>query len=251
MNLVDLFDLVELIQLHTKDPSTSSYPPPTQSKSNLIQSKLSFAPRSVPPPIPTQAPNSNPPSTPTPPLNDDHPISFQHKFSSSFPTDSQWLGLRIHCKSKHVARLWSQNINGIKRTNNFLQFAECIEALTQYEIDYFAFTETNLNSHNAYVKNSIDAITRHVLPSSRFIMSSTIGHDHHESFQYGGTLSISHGLLSSRVASTGQDKFGRYSWTHFFGKNSTLKYTMSTALANKQITPLGIKQFGNNTDKHY
>ena len=166
--------------------------------------------------IPPINPDSEPPET-------NNKISFQHRFSNSFNNDFDWLGIKIHCKRKNTARLWSQNINGIKRNNNFLQFAENVEALTQYEIDFFAFTETNLNSSNAYVRDSIAAISSCVLPSSRHIMSSTVGHPYSENFQFGGTLSISSGVLSPRVATIGHDKYGRYTWTQYFGKKHHLK----------------------------
>ena len=154
---------------------------------------------------------------------EDDLVQFQYCLTSSHPTDQNWLGLKIHRKSKHVARLWSQNLNGIKRSNNFIHFAENLEASTTYEIDYFTFTETNLNSSNSYVRDSIEAIQYHVLPSSRHILTSTKGHNPDDPFRYGGTLSIAHGKLSSRVASVGQDRYGRFSWTQFFGKKTPFK----------------------------
>ena len=222
----ELGNSLKNVQIHPPPKSTSSthnhihnYNPV---KNKLIQTKLPF---SIPPtsnPIPAIASPQGDSTIPTEePENDS--IQYQHRFSSSYFNDSQWLGIRIQRKQKHTARIWGQNINGIKRTNNFLNFAECLEALTQYEIDHFSFSETNLNSKNSYVKDSIEAVTRNVLPSSRHIMSSTIGLSTHEPFQFGGTMSLSMGLLSSRFASMGQDKYGRYSWIQYFGKKHHLR----------------------------
>lgn len=163
-------------------------------------------------------------STPQPPSSEEgeliQPIQFQHRLSAYYSNDQLWLGIKIARKPKHTTRLWSHNINGIKRNNNFLQFAENLEALSQFELDFLALTETNLNSSNAYVRDSIDAIARTVLPASRHILSSTINHPTSEPFQFGGTLSISCGSLSPRLASMERDKYGRFTWTQFFGKKT-------------------------------
>ena len=44
-------------------------------------------------------------------------------------------------RKKHIARIWNLNINGIKRNNNFIQFAESLEALTNYEIVFLRLTK--------------------------------------------------------------------------------------------------------------
>ena len=113
----------------------------TKLDSHFTRIQTNSTPQPSPPQLnPTKHPNQQPD-------NDDllRPIQFQHRISDSYSNDQSWLGIKIARKPKHVARLWSHNVNGIKRNNNFLQFAENLEALTQFEIDFLAITETNLN----------------------------------------------------------------------------------------------------------
>lgn len=134
---------------------------------NIAMSAISSTPSThIPPntthPKPPRAQQKHNPITSTKQTtlsHHDKPISYQHRFSTTFSNDFDWLGVRINGKRPNLARLWCQNINGIKRTNNFVQFAESIEELTRYEVDFLAFTETNLNASNAYVRDSIAAIT--------------------------------------------------------------------------------------------
>ena len=217
-------------------PARLSSPPPPQStskqpipKPNSTYKQTKLDPHFQIPAPPTQPtiPSSNTSTLDSPDLVDsppeDTPIQYQHRFNSSYPNDQSWLGIRIAPKPKNVVRLWSHNINGIKSKHNFIAFAEILEALTQYELDFLGITETNLNSSNHHVRDSMDAITRCVLPASRHILSSTIGHPSQDSFQHGGTFSISYGQLSSRVASMGCDKYGRFTWTQYFGKKHHLR----------------------------
>lgn len=101
-----------------------SFPPPDQNfpnsksptKTKLIQTKLPFSqPQTSSAALSTEIPTTS--------MQDESKplLAFQRRFSTSFPSDSQWLGLQIHRKSKHIARLWSQNINGIKRNKALTQ----------------------------------------------------------------------------------------------------------------------------------
>lgn len=104
----------------------------TQPSSTKLQTKLdSHFTVTKPTSTPTQL-QQNQPNQPTHDDDLQRPIHFQHRLTESYPNDQSWLGLQISRKPKHVARLWSHNVNGIKRNNNFLQFSESLEALTQF-----------------------------------------------------------------------------------------------------------------------
>jgi len=83
-------------------------------------------------------------------------ISYQHKLTTVRKSDKEWVGVRIYNKKPHVARLWCQNMNGISRDDAFNSFADTLIALNRYDVQFFSFTETNLNAANAYVRDSVD-----------------------------------------------------------------------------------------------
>ena len=143
--------------------------------------------------------------------------------SSTRKSDHEWVGIRIYSKKPHVARIWSQNLNVIQRNDSFTSFAETLLSMNRYDVQYFAFSETNLNFTNAYIRDSLDATTQLVMSSSRMTISSVRTAHSSELHQCGGNMSISHGLLSARYASSGCDKYGRFHWQEFFGQKSQLK----------------------------
>ena len=126
-------------------------------------------------------------------------------------------------KQKNAVRLWSQNINGIDHKDHLVALSDTLTSLRRYEIQFFGFTETNLNMSNPYIRDTIDFTVQDALPSSRMIASSTKTGNTADYRQFGGTLSIATDSLSTRVASVGQDKYGRFTWTQYFGKKSHLK----------------------------
>ena len=69
----------------------------------------------------------------------------------------------------------------------------------------------------------MDAVTQMVMPASRMMLTSTNTSHHSETYQCGGNLSLAHGLLSARYASSGTDKYGRFHWMQFFGHISHLR----------------------------
>ena len=153
--------------------------------------------------------------------------SFQHQLTPKNNTDFNWLGVRMKAKPSHIARFWSQNINGISTSNNLSGFNDELMALSRYDIQFLALTEINVNTSNAYIRDTIEHVTQVALPASRISMSSNLTDNNIDLRQYGGTLSVAHGMLASRVACCGRDTYGRFSWIQFFGKKYHLKvYTV-------------------------
>lgn len=125
--------------------------------------------------------------------------------------------------SLKMFRLWSQNINGIDCTNHMQSLANAIHELSHYEMHFFGFSEINVNTNNAYIRDTIEDVVQHTLPASRVSMSSTKTDNYSERRQYGGTLSFASGSLAARVAACGKDVYGRFSWMQFFGKKFHLR----------------------------
>ena len=154
-------------------------------------------------------------------------LSFQTKLTPQYEHDFNWLGVRINSKQKRCARFWSQIFNGISTSDNLDGFHEELHALSRYDIQFIALTETNVNTSNAYIRDNIEQITQSTLPASRISMSSNSTDNVNETRQYGGTLLVAHKMLASRVASCGRDEYGRFSWIQFFGKKHHVKvYTI-------------------------
>ena len=135
--------------------------------------------------------------------------------------------MKLYRKPPNAFRLWSQNLNGIDCSNNMAMFADCLYNLSTYEIQYLGFTETNVNTSNAFVRDTLEHVSQNILPASRITMSSTVTDNANDPRQYGGTLSIASGPLAARVASCDRDKYGRFSWIQLFGKKYHLRiYTV-------------------------
>ena len=150
-------------------------------------------------------------------------ISHQRRINTCRDSDNKWIGIKIYEKKPHVARVWAQNLNGISTKNSFAGFADTLVTMNRFDVQFFSFCETNLNCSNMYTRDSIEAVTNSVMPASQLKISSTTSTHSSESFQYGGNLSIAHGLLSARFATSGSDKYGRFHWMQFFGRNSHLR----------------------------
>ena len=196
--------------------------PPDKQKNNKIDKKLkqqqisTFC-------VPCDTYNPPAPRNPYVKPKDDTHVSFQHNLTAHNSTDFIWVGTRIHIKPKHTIRLWSQNVNGIDHSNNIVSLSENLHSLARYDIQFFGFTETNLNMSNPYIRDTLAHVVQDSLPASRMIASSTKTDNTADYRQFGGTLSISGGSLSTRVAATGRDIYGRFTWTQYFGKKSHLK----------------------------
>ena len=150
-------------------------------------------------------------------------ITHQHRLQVPRDSDSKWVGVKVYEKKPHVARIWAQNLNGIRYKKTFSSFADTLIAMNRYDVQFFSFSETNLNASNSHIRDEMDAVTQMVMPASRMMLTSTKTSHHSETYQCGGNLSLAHGLLSARYASSGTDKYGRFHWMQFFGHNSHLR----------------------------
>jgi len=203
-----------------KENRISSITDNSSKKQQSINKFLESRPSAIPPKQPKNPYLSQQP-------HDDEKITFQHRLSPHQEKDFQWLGVKIYPKLNNVFRIWSQNLNGIDYSNNMAMFSECLHSLSGYEIQHFGFTETNLNTSNAYVRDTLEHLTQQVFPASRHSMSSTKTDQITEPRQFGGTLSLAVGPLAARVACCGSDAYGRFSWIQFFGKKYHLRiYTV-------------------------
>lgn len=165
-----------------------------------------------------------------PPDQDTEKLSYQHRLTAQQDNDFKWLGVKLYKKPQSVFRIWSQNLNGIDCSHNMSSFSESLQSLSQYEVQHFGFTETNVNASNVYFRDTLEHITQQVLPASWIAMSNTHTDNITEPRQFGGTLSLAHGPLAARVAKCGNDDYGRFSWIQFFGKKIICVFVMFITL---------------------
>ena len=149
--------------------------------------------------------------------------SQQQTLNTCKSNDFVWLGRKLHRKPSNCVRLWVQNINGINRQNNFKHFAEEIITINSVETQIIALTETNLNARNVYVTDQLSSVFDEISPGSQHVLTSTNTSHCTETLQYGGILTLSQGHMAMRVAKKGQDQFGRYQWTQYYGKKHHLR----------------------------
>ena len=94
-------------------------------------------------------------------------ITHQHRLQVPRDSDSKWVGVKVYEKKPHVARIWAQNLNGIRYKKTFSSFADTLIAMNRYDVQFFSFSETNLNASNSHIRDEMDAVTQMVMPASR------------------------------------------------------------------------------------
>ena len=121
-----------------------------------------------------------------------------------------------HCRIGFV------NINGLglfTLHNNNLEFHSFA---TRYDFDVFGMAETNVNWQAVPVHDRLHERSRSWWPL-RHVSFSYLRHDQplqRERHQYGGTAVWTRNSMVHRVASSGQDRYGRWAWTRFRGTNN-------------------------------
>ena len=77
-------------------------------------------------------------------------------------------------------------LNGMRYKKTFSSFADTLIAMNRYDVQFFSFSETNLNASNSHIRDEMDAVTQMVMPASRMMLTSTKTSRHSETYQCGG-----------------------------------------------------------------
>ena len=115
-------------------------------------------------------------------------------------------------KEENRIRVYFQNINGIRKTNMWDNFQFTLEKIKEYNIDVFAFVETNIpwtpkNKYRARV------IGRRTFTNVKMEMSSS-NEPALNDYQPGGTLIGTQGKNQGRVISGDADQHGLGRWSY-------------------------------------
>ena len=145
-----------------------------------------------------------------------------------FPrVQSSWVGDKMNANpSRGHLKFWLQNCNGIKirddsNTNHtFTQMHE-------YNVDYFSYTEHNVNISNPFAVSKLHRIFKTRYKSGRMTMTNTPEFPTSATFKPGGVFSGFDSSLDSRFISSEQDPLGRWHCHTFRGKTKDIKiYTV-------------------------
>ena len=143
---------------------------------------------------------------------------------SPYSTDLQWVGPMLDEPPSHISRFWIQNVQSLDISDNFLHFRSLLHSLKYHNSEFIAFTETHLSPYNAYVRENLAASFHLVNPEGSISQTNTlIDKNDDGTRQYGGVMSAVSGALSSRFVRTTTEKYGRYQYTDFFGKDHYLR----------------------------
>lgn len=159
-------------------------------------------------------------------------------FQASFDTDFQWVGPIVEKPASHLSRFWIQNVQSLDISDNFLHFRSLLHSLHSWDAEFLAFTETHLSPYNAYVRENITASYDLLHPEGSISYTNTlIAKNNQDTKQYGGVLSAVNGSLSSRFVKTVNDKYGRYQYSDFYGKDHYLRvYVVYRVCTNNETT---------------
>ena len=128
--------------------------------------------------------------------------------------------------SKGHLRFWVQNCNGLKPKDNS-NLNNLFTQIHEYNMHYFAFTETNVNVSNPQVVSQIHRNLKCRFRSGRMSLTNTPGFPNSTQFQPGGVYGGFTTTLNSRFISSEQDKLGRWICHTFRGKERDIRvYTI-------------------------
>ena len=129
---------------------------------------------------------------------------------------------------KHF-RVWYQNPNGIKVTDNDHSMKHMHQYLYEQQVDIACFAETNLEWNHKWVRRKLETTGRRRWKSFQ-ATTSTSQRLFPKSYKPGGTMMFSARSIRTRIVEEGSDPFkmGRWTFQTFKGKGN-IKVTFITA----------------------
>ena len=132
--------------------------------------------------------------------------------------DNVWVGDTALTNSQKHIRIWFQNVNGIVKKNDTQEFQYNIATMADAGVNYFAFTETNLNTNKPGTNNKIVDAFNKIIPNGQFCLHNSPGYPKRSMYQPGGVAAGFDASMKMRYLKEGKDPFGRWIWQEF-GQN--------------------------------
>jgi hypothetical protein len=143
-------------------------------------------------------------------------------------------GSPITMKEKGILRFALQNINGLLEARYLIGEAELAE-MEAFGIGVLGLIETNINWDHV-ARESFIAAAKMKFGAARCSMSSS--YSTKQGYLPCGVATVARGKICGRIQQRGADKWGRFTWTAFRGKQG--KYlSMATEYAKRQVRMQG------------
>ena len=132
--------------------------------------------------------------------------------------DNVWVGDSALSNSRKHIRIWFQNVNGLVKKNDTQEFQYNIATMADAGVNFFAFTEINLNTNKPGLQNKIIESFNQIIPNGHFRLNNSPGYPKRSMYQPGGVASGFDSSMKMRYLREGCDPFGRWIWQEF-GQN--------------------------------
>lgn len=142
--------------------------------------------------------------------------------------DDIWVGDYITSiqKSKSI-RFWSQNVNGLIYKGNLQEFQLDMANVADQGVNYFAMSETCVNTNKQGYTQQIQEAFSQVLPNGHINIQNFPKFPSQSHYQPGGVAAGFDSMLRSNYIREGRDKYGRWVWQEFGDNNNiTRVYTI-------------------------
>ena len=135
--------------------------------------------------------------------------------NSSDRYDNEWVGDNALSNSTKHIRFWFQNVNGLICKNDIQEFQYNIAKMADSGTNFFAFTETKINSNKPGVNSKIVDGFKQIIPNGHFRLANSPDYPRRSMYQPGGIASGFDASLKMRYLREGFDKYGRWVWQEF------------------------------------
>ena len=135
--------------------------------------------------------------------------------NSSNRYDNEWVGDNALSNSTKHIRFWFQNVNGLICKNDIQEFQYNIAKMADSGTNFFAFTETKINSNKPGVNSKIVDGLKQIIPNGHFRLANSPDYPRRSMYQPGGIASGFDASLKMRYLREGFDKYGRWVWQEF------------------------------------
>jgi len=107
----------------------------------------------------------------------------QTKIAHHHETESGWVGDSMQpTVSNSCTRFWLQNCNGLPTTKDKNWFQYDLKNVTDNNIHYYAFPESNINASNGDITSHLGQIHQNVVQSGVFTITNTKGYPHNHKY---------------------------------------------------------------------
>ena len=129
--------------------------------------------------------------------------------------DNEWFGDSTDNVPKKSLRFWFQNTNGLVHKGDVRELQFDVANMADAGINYFAFTETCINSNKKGFHGKLLESFRQIIPTGGFLLHNSPDYPTQSNYQPGGVAVGFDGQMRMRFLREGRDSLGRWVWQEF------------------------------------